>query len=134
MAFIYRAYPDEAKLLRELFGDTVTEVMFWDHDFPDQEEEHWGAATGTLADGSEVQLTPQTCDRWEEIEDLCEARAETVKFGLTVPPPAKSLPNFDHARAPTKLTHNHRLDRPDWVPVPDTCPACSVIKRGQESA
>lgn len=86
MAFIYRAYPDEAALLRELFGDTITDVMFWDYDFPTEQDENWELAQATLADGTTRDLKPSTCDRWEEIEALCLARGETVKFGLTVPP------------------------------------------------
>ncbi len=98
---MYRANPDEAKLLRELFGDTVTEVTFWDHDFPDNEKEWWGAATGTLADGSEGVLTPEDCDRWDEIEELCSARDETVKFILTIPPLQTALPTFSVDRPAT---------------------------------
>ncbi len=125
MAFIYDADDGEAALLRELFGPTVTEVVFYDYDFPDEQEANWEQALATLADGSEISLDP-THERWREIEDLCSERGQTVKFVLTLPEPEQPTPDFSCAECGTTEAETYVVTGPaqDGEDRTEVCLAC----------
>ena len=83
MAFVYRADEEEARIIREAFGPTVAEVVFYDPEFPD-EDEPW-CVLANDADGKQIGERTQKIDEVEELFEIPGNRDETVKFWLTLP-------------------------------------------------
>ena len=75
----YSADKYEAEFLREVFGDTVDSVTFWDT------EEGGGSFAlieGYDRDGKQVGRLRPGDDNFDEVQELASDRGETVKFGL----------------------------------------------------
>ncbi|MET0711073.1 MAG: hypothetical protein ABWZ30_01015 [Jiangellaceae bacterium] len=81
--FLYRADAFESKCLREVFGDDVTQVTFWDA------EEGGGKfvqAEGYAADDTPVKKVTPGQPGWDTLEEVISERGETVKYGLSLEP------------------------------------------------
>lgn len=86
MASFYNADPDEAAHLRELFGERTVQVVFYDFDFPDQEDSHWESVVALDAAGETVRSMAPGEPRWWEVEEIAAFYGESVKFGIDLPP------------------------------------------------
>ncbi len=90
MSFGHYANDWETGILREVFGDGVRSVMFWDADDP---EDGFELAVATGADGKEIGRVDSSDPRWNEermgmrFSDIPGERGETVKFFLEVDAP-----------------------------------------------
>ena len=85
--FQHMAEPEEEDVLRRVWGPTVTEVTFWDADFPEEAIEatgsRWELAEAFAHTGRLWSLRPGDAG-WEHLEPMLRARGETVKFGLRI--------------------------------------------------
>lgn len=82
MAFVYPADQDEIEMARAAFGEHVAEVVFYDPEFP-EDDEPW-VAVAYDADGNQIGTASDNDVPRPEIMDVPGERDETVKFWLKV--------------------------------------------------
>lgn len=79
MSFSYPANDGERETLREVFGEKVESVTFWD---TEEGGGNYAVITGFDGDGNELRSLDPDDDDFDEVEQVARERDQTVKFSV----------------------------------------------------